>query len=86
MGISELVLQIVSQFGVEESKMLLNNIIVTGGGSQLHNISQRIKRDLVQNTPQHTAINVTTTDYPLDGVYRGMVHIYNTSKNNSTYD
>ena len=38
MGISELVLQVVSQFGLEERKMLLNNIIVTGGGSQLNNI------------------------------------------------
>ena len=35
MGLSEVALQVVSQFSREEQKILLNNVVVTGGGSKI---------------------------------------------------
>jgi len=41
--------------------MLLNNIIITGGGSSLKNIEKRIIWDLTMNLPQNTSIRVFKT-------------------------
>ncbi len=65
--------------------MLLNNVIVTGGGSSLKNICARIRHDLVQNSLSSMKIQVSQSSHPSSGVFRGMMQIYNSKQHSNLF-